>query len=350
MNLNDKFYESRHRRTSIDEHVWKIENVRANHSSHTRSLAGMPDERNGCNSIACPVGKYSSKIKDGAYPCIPCDEGTIAPYIGSSKCLFLNERNILNEFLLSTDSMSWLSDSVWTDEMSPCSRNGVTCNRSNKVRSIRLPYMNITGTISPMLGYLQHLEELDLSGNNFFGKIPSDLQFAPLVYLDLTDNKLTGNIPRSLCLKDGLNGNGNRSVWSCDKIACAPGSFSSSGRGEEDACRPCLHNQTQYIGSKSCQSKLVPKNTTPGNIPMKTGILVVLLLMPIFIIACFYYFILKEEKEDSTTHRYEKKELYEVEFDEYVSKSRSNVLKETPVQAATGGTSSVLWLDVPKFT
>lgn len=35
-----------------------------------------------------------------------------------------------------------------------------------------------------------------------------------------------------------------------------------------DACRPCLHNQTQYIGSKSCQSKLIPKNTTPGNIPM----------------------------------------------------------------------------------
>ena len=351
MNLNNEFYKGRYRRTYIDDQVGKIENKRESNSGSTRKLVGMSDERNGCNSIACPVGQYSSKIKDGAYPCVPCDEGMIAPYIGSSKCFSIDEWNILNEFHRSTDSISWLNDSVWTDKMPPCDRTGVTCNRNNKVRSIRLPNMNITGTISPMLGFLRHLEELDLSGNHFFGKIPSDLQFAPLEYLDLTDNELTGNIPRSLCSKDGLNGNGNRSIWSCDKIACAAGSFSTSGRDEEeDECRLCLHDQTQYIGSTSCESKLIPKNKSIGNIPMKPGVLAVLLIMPIFIIACFYYFILKEENEDTTIHHYEKKGLHEVEFDEYVPKRKSSVSKKIPVHADTGGRSSTLWLDVPKFT
>ncbi|XP_050209224.1 uncharacterized protein At4g06744-like [Mercurialis annua] len=55
---------------------------------------------------------------------------------------------------------------------------------------------NFSGTISPKIGNLQFLYELDLSNNNFFGNFPiSVLSITGLSFLDIRFNSFTGSVP-----------------------------------------------------------------------------------------------------------------------------------------------------------
>ncbi|KAB2086289.1 hypothetical protein ES319_A04G019900v1, partial [Gossypium barbadense] len=107
---------------------------------------------------------------------------------------------------------------------------GVTCGRKRRrVTKLELQFLKLTGSLSPYIGNLSFLKELNLEENNFYneilqelghlkrvetldlannsisGEIPSNLSAcSKLAVLDLRGNQLTGEIPASLGLLSNL--------------------------------------------------------------------------------------------------------------------------------------------------
>ncbi|XP_058103785.1 LRR receptor-like serine/threonine-protein kinase FEI 1 isoform X2 [Magnolia sinica] len=132
------------------------------------------------------------------------------------------------EALLSFKTAIVSSDGIlllWRQEdPDPCSWKGVTCDsQSKRVIHLTLAYHKLSGSISPEIGKLNHLQILDLHGNNFYGTIPSELgnctnlrvlnlqgnylsgliswefgNLSELEILDISSNSLSGSIPPSL--------------------------------------------------------------------------------------------------------------------------------------------------------
>ncbi|KAL1810273.1 LRR receptor-like serine/threonine-protein kinase FEI 1 [Daucus carota subsp. sativus] len=121
------------------------------------------------------------------------------------------------------DSKSFLSD--WNDgDETPCQWTGISCNADDQtVSSINLPYMQLGGFISPIIGKLRRLERLALHQNSLHGVIPKEIancfelralylranylqgeippnigDLPSLNILDLSSNSITGSIPASL--------------------------------------------------------------------------------------------------------------------------------------------------------
>ncbi|KAI9095408.1 hypothetical protein K1719_026442 [Acacia pycnantha] len=75
----------------------------------------------------------------------------------------------------------------------------VTLFKLQNLKSLRVSYNMLKGSIPNWLGQHEHLQEFDISGNLFFGSIPSSLgNISSLTSLDLSYNQLTGNLPISL--------------------------------------------------------------------------------------------------------------------------------------------------------
>ncbi|XP_054777274.1 probable LRR receptor-like serine/threonine-protein kinase At3g47570 [Prosopis cineraria] len=85
----------------------------------------------------------------------------------------------------------------WSTSSSPCNWIGVTCNtRHGRVHSLNLNGMDLRGIISPQLGNLSFLVELDLGNNRFHGHIPKELgQLRRLKLLDLSYNEFDEEVP-----------------------------------------------------------------------------------------------------------------------------------------------------------
>lgn len=83
--------------------------------------------------------------------------------------------------------------------VNPCTWFHVTCDSNNRVIRLDLGNSNISGSLGPELGQLQHLQYLELYRNNFEGKIPKELgNLKNLISMDLYDNKFEGKIPKSI--------------------------------------------------------------------------------------------------------------------------------------------------------
>jgi len=123
------------------------------------------------------------------------------------------------------------------------------------------------------------IKMLDLSDNSFSGIIPPDfLSNVPEttdLIVDLSNNKLTGNVPSSLvrfdeltlklrdnqlsaidhelCQKSKWNG-GDVGRYSCDGILCPAGKSASNGRqnSDQDRCIPC--NKANFLGGTACST------------------------------------------------------------------------------------------------
>ncbi|XP_075496780.1 LOW QUALITY PROTEIN: putative LRR receptor-like serine/threonine-protein kinase At5g45780 [Primulina tabacum] len=116
------------------------------------------------------------------------------------------------------------------NSVDPCTWNMVGCSAEGFVVSLEMVSVGLSGTLSPSIGNLTHLQTmllqnnqltgvvpsdigklselqtLDLSGNQFFGEIPSSLGcVAHLNYLRLSRNKLSGQIPTSIANLTGLS-------------------------------------------------------------------------------------------------------------------------------------------------
>ncbi|KAL2634248.1 hypothetical protein R1flu_005727 [Riccia fluitans] len=110
----------------------------------------------------------------------------------------------LLEFKLGINGPSVLDES-WGNESTvetACQWIGVTCSNDSlsvAVTSLSLPGLDLHGRLSPALGRLSGLENLDLGGNNFTGSIPREIgNLSRLRILNLGNNQFTGSIPSSI--------------------------------------------------------------------------------------------------------------------------------------------------------
>ncbi|CAN6200583.1 unnamed protein product [Urochloa humidicola] len=86
----------------------------------------------------------------------------------------------------------------WNDTADLCRWPGVYCT-AGRVTSLNVSGHGLTGTLSPAVGDLSHLEVLNLTGNGISGSIPASLgRLRRLTYLSLGDNAFTGVIPAAL--------------------------------------------------------------------------------------------------------------------------------------------------------
>jgi len=203
-----------------------------------------------CERVACPAGAYSN---EGVMPCEPCEEGTTTPYIGQNgQCWSTDQDVIIKKLYDDTAGSQWTLGTSWYFDGCPtCEFDGIICNKDGQVTHIELPSMNLRGTISEEIGFLEHLEVLDLSDNYLTGQIPVTIANLPLKKLDVSGNQLQGPIPSMLCMMP-VNGNGLGSDYDCDAIACSVGTYSETGTGLLGTeCLPCS-GAPAYIGRKQC--------------------------------------------------------------------------------------------------
>ncbi|KAG5552232.1 hypothetical protein RHGRI_010347 [Rhododendron griersonianum] len=90
--------------------------------------------------------------------------------------------------------------SSWNESLHFCHWEGVHCDRRHKrVTVIDLRSEGLTGSLSPYIGNLSFLRELNLFNNTFIGEIPTELgNLFRLQKLNLSINNFEGNIPTSL--------------------------------------------------------------------------------------------------------------------------------------------------------
>ena len=82
--------------------------------------------------------------------------------------------------------------------VNPCTWFHVTCDSNSHVIRLDLGNSNISGTLGPELGQLQHLQYLELYRNDISGEIPAELgNLKNLVSMDLYGNRFEGKIPKS---------------------------------------------------------------------------------------------------------------------------------------------------------
>jgi len=131
------------------------------------------------------------------------------------------------------------------------------------LREMYLESNGITGTIpSDFLGNSnvtdQHLT-INLSSNLLSGKVPRSLAVFSHMYLDVTENRISG-ISNELCKIKGWM-NGEVGPHGCDAILCPKGTFATLGRrvGEDGLCQACLGGEqyAPYMGSTDCIEDLV---------------------------------------------------------------------------------------------
>ncbi|GJN04586.1 hypothetical protein PR202_ga22149 [Eleusine coracana subsp. coracana] len=105
----------------------------------------------------------------------------------------LSFKSLLNSFNGSLDS--------WNTSSHFCRWPGVACGRRHpeRVVALRMPEFNLSGRISPSLGNLSFLRELELRDNLLSGEIPPKLgRLGRLELLNLSTNALVGGIPPAI--------------------------------------------------------------------------------------------------------------------------------------------------------
>ncbi|WJX61431.1 hypothetical protein P8452_46523 [Trifolium repens] len=100
--------------------------------------------------------------------------------------------------LISSDPYGTLES--WNSSTHFCKWRGITCNPMNqRVIELNLEGHQFHGFLSPHVGNLTLLQNLDLGNNSFYGKIPQALgQLLQLQNLYLSNNSFVGKIPTNL--------------------------------------------------------------------------------------------------------------------------------------------------------
>jgi LRR receptor-like serine/threonine-protein kinase FLS2 len=125
----------------------------------------------------------------------------LVPCLAANKTNITTDESALLAFksLITVDPYHILANN-WSTSSSVCNWVGVTCDeRHNRVHTLNLTNMNLSGTISPSLGNMSFLVFLRLSNNNFSGELPKEIcRLHRLKVLDLSSNKIVGGIPATL--------------------------------------------------------------------------------------------------------------------------------------------------------
>ncbi|MED6153167.1 hypothetical protein PIB30_098989, partial [Stylosanthes scabra] len=88
----------------------------------------------------------------------------------------------------------------WNESLHFCEWEGVTCSRHHmRVSALQLQNQDLGGTLSPSLGNLTFLVELNLTDLNLYGDIPREVvRLKRLQILSLMQNNIIGEIPREV--------------------------------------------------------------------------------------------------------------------------------------------------------
>ncbi|KAK5795413.1 hypothetical protein PVK06_036677 [Gossypium arboreum] len=88
----------------------------------------------------------------------------------------------------------------WNSSIHFCQWIGVTCGRKHpRVTKLKLRILKLSGSLSPYIGNLSFLRELDLVGNSFYNQIPQEIGgLRRLEALNLANNSIIGGIPSNL--------------------------------------------------------------------------------------------------------------------------------------------------------
>lgn len=238
---------------------------------------------------------------EGVYPCEECKDSFFNPYLGRvNQCIDLVEVDILKIFYEATDGDNWHGDTKWTiQDALYCDLEGITCGNGGNIVAIDLKGKGLKGTIPEEIGFLKFLSRLDLSDNYLTGYLPSDLRFAPLRYLDVSNNRMKGIIPHALCRKEGINGNGKNGDFNCENIQCPANTYSSTGRGTCHPCRP--KHGTPYIGSKKCSelfSFMNSKQREAGDNSRGSTVVIFFFLFAVFGAIGLNFAVKQKDKEE----------------------------------------------------
>ncbi|TYI07959.1 hypothetical protein ES332_A10G263000v1 [Gossypium tomentosum] len=88
----------------------------------------------------------------------------------------------------------------WNSSIHFCQWIGVACGRKHRrVTKLKLRILKLSGSLSPYIGNLSFLRELDLVGNSFYNQIPQEIRgLRRLEALNLANNSISGEIPSNL--------------------------------------------------------------------------------------------------------------------------------------------------------
>ncbi|GLJ53050.1 hypothetical protein SUGI_1130130 [Cryptomeria japonica] len=112
---------------------------------------------------------------------------------------FTDEQSLLDfRNSITLDPLNALAN--WISTIHFCNWTGVTCDSAkNRVQILQLPDLELEGSISPSIGNLSFLIQLNLINNSFVGQIPQEIgRIQGLQNLYLSINLLEGSIPRNL--------------------------------------------------------------------------------------------------------------------------------------------------------
>ncbi|KAK2983064.1 hypothetical protein RJ640_006451 [Escallonia rubra] len=109
--------------------------------------------------------------------------------------------------------------SSWNDSIHFCNWQGVSCShRHQRVTTLNLPSLKLTGSVSPHIGNLTFLNAMNMGNNSLHGTIPQEIgklyrlqhlslslnsfqdvgNLVNLEYLSLSNNMFSGNVPESI--------------------------------------------------------------------------------------------------------------------------------------------------------
>ncbi|KAF8404325.1 hypothetical protein HHK36_009208 [Tetracentron sinense] len=119
-----------------------------------------------------------------------------------SKALTVETQALLEFKKQLKDPLNYLES--WKETVSPCDFVGISCNQvSGSVTRISLDNKSLSGELSPSISVLQSLSSLVLPSNAISGIVPSQLSnCSNLQVLNLTGNDFTGRLPDFSALRN----------------------------------------------------------------------------------------------------------------------------------------------------
>ena len=175
------------------------------HEWHTLDLTqyfsnGYIQPDHAYNIVVCVDREYDTDNGDGEVPEMHESNNCTseAVFYVKESSIPTAEREALVALYDNANGAGWKNSTGWKTNSEPCKWYGVYCSGGH-VTWLSLSNNQLSGPISPEIGKLTQLEQLDLSMNQLSGSIPAEIgNLTNLTMLMLGDTQLNGSIPAEI--------------------------------------------------------------------------------------------------------------------------------------------------------